>query len=116
MEDVPAAMFTIVLIFIFIISTLMLYSNYLSQVGMIEQKRVASSVAEKIFFDSGGVISGLEGFDNSTGIRVKLINLETGSEAEQGSTGNNSVMGASMAITIFENGKYYPGRIEVYAG
>ena len=116
MEDIPAAMFTIVLIFVFLLSVFMMYSNYLSQVSMIEQKRAASSIAEKIFFDSGGVISGLSGFENSTSVKVKLINLETGSEAIQGSNGNVSVMSASLAITIFQGGKYYPGRLEVYAG
>ena len=119
-EELPAALFAIILLLIFLTSSLAAYSNYYSRAGFIEQERIASSLAQKILSDSQGVVSNPDSVlaqHELQNARIELRNLETGQTWARGSIeGLRDVAASSLALLIESGEKYYPGRVDVYVG
>ena len=112
-EDLPAIIFIIILVMFFIFSVFNLYSDYFGELDLIENERIANSVANKLFLESGGVVDDPENFVLFDKANILVINLETGENWGTSSTGNQTSV--SSFITLVKLGKiYYPGRVEVY--
>jgi hypothetical protein len=112
-EDLLAIFCIAILIMFFIFSVFNLYSDYFGELDLIENERIANSVANKLFLESGGVVDDPENFVLFDKANILVINLETGENWGTSSTGNQTSV--SSFITLVKLGKiYYPGRVEVY--
>ncbi|MEM5804232.1 MAG: hypothetical protein QXU82_00030 [Candidatus Aenigmatarchaeota archaeon] len=123
-EEVFAVIFIIALIFVFIMSVLGAYTNYLNMQETISSGRIASELAESMFFSNQGIIteeacqSLNRTYGNLSNVRIDILyrqenglkNCSAGSVAE----GDQAV--ASMPLLIAADGKYYPGKVRVHVG
>ena len=119
-EELPVTIFAIILLFIFLVSGLMSYSNYYSRAALVEQERVASSLAQKVLADNNGVISDPDSVlaqYQLESTRFEIKNLESGNTWAKGSTeGMRDVAASSLAVLIESGGNLYPGKVSVYVG
>jgi len=124
-EELFAVIFIIALIFVFIMSVLGVYSNYLKLQETISSSRIASEIAEGIFFGNAGVMSEAACLDlnktygNLTGVRIDILyrrenGLKNCSAGAVGAGSGQSV--GSMPLLVVGGGNYYPGKVKVYVG
>ena len=119
-EELPATLFAIILLFIFLASTLTAYSNYYSRAAFVEKERAAGSLAYKILTENQGIISDPNSVlaqYNIQNTRIEISDLEQGLNWSRGNTGNaTSTAVSSLALLIKSGESYHPGRIKVYVG
>ncbi len=118
-EDVPATLFVVILLVVFLLSVLHTHGNYFGSVNFIQQKRIASSVAEDISLLTSAVENPddfVKQFDK-TGVIVEIINEGTGriSKSSQ-KTFTRTAAVSSAALLIKEGNIFYPARVDVYVG
>jgi hypothetical protein len=117
-EDLPATIFTIILIMVFVFSVFHSYSEFFTRMDYVEQERTAAVIAEKIFFDNDGIVvveDVLGVTDKFENIQINITNLETGDKYGRGEvTGSVSV--SNVVMLIIKNGRYYPSEVGVYVG
>ena len=124
-EEVFAVIFIIALIFVFIMSVLGVYTNYLAMQQTIASSRIASELAESVFFSNAGVVSEAwcqdlnRTYGNLSDVRIDILyrqenglkNCSAGSVTEGGS---QSV--GAMPLLVVSGSKYYPGKVKVHVG
>ncbi|MFQ5647627.1 MAG: hypothetical protein ACE5FW_00135 [Candidatus Aenigmatarchaeota archaeon] len=120
-EELPATLFAIILLFVFLGATLVSYSNFYSRAAFIEQERTASSLAQKILAETGGIVTSPQAFLDQYKLqntRINITDLDTGFVwSSPGSTeGLESVAASSLALLIGSGSAYHPGRVDVYVG
>jgi len=123
-EELFASLFVIFLVFAFIFSAIGVYSNFVEGQSTLYAERTASSLAERFYFENNGHITESEckniqntyGSLNNTAIRIVYWkdDVEYSCETRMLDTRSQSV--SSMPIIVTENGKMYPGRIDVIVG
>jgi len=122
-EDIPAILFVMVLLVVFILSILHSYNSYFGSVNLMQQKRIASSIAESIAFNTKVVedpTNFVKSFDK-TGIRVDINNTVPGKVcsgicSSSGKTFQRNALISSAAFLIKDGNNFYPARVDVYVG
>ena len=119
-EDLPAILFVVILIVVFLISILYSYGNYFNSINLIQQQRIASSIVEKVAFENKIVSDPpalLKSFDLN-GIFLNITNTGNGTSWSSTRTFLQSRVVSSAAILIYDDStkKLFPGRIEAYVG
>jgi p-aminobenzoyl-glutamate transporter AbgT len=118
-EDLPATIFTIILIMIFVFSVFNSYSDFFSKMDYVEQERTAAVIAEKILFDNDGLLVDVADTvnmaDRFENVQINVTNLVTDEVYSKGNVvGDVSV--SNVVMLILEDGKYYPSEVGVYVG
>ena len=98
-EELFASVLIVVLTFIFIISLHGFYSNYLSKQSQVESDRIASSISEKIFFETGGRINDCGYLDNY-GLNNICVEIENCNDCSNFLRNLNKVSSSSMPILL----------------
>lgn len=116
-EDLPAILFVMILLVAFLISILHAYGIFFNSTNLMQEKRIASSIAENV---SAGVVitdpqAVADSFDR-TGVYVKIYNLELDEDFGAEKDFQNSDVISSAAILIEKGGKLYPGRVDAHVG
>jgi hypothetical protein len=122
-EDLFAAVFVVLLIVGFIASVNAAYGKWVESQAFIYSARAASSVAERLFYNSNGVVTSdcntLANQWNLTSVHFKLMWWE-GNDRKECSFGqlNASTIQSvsSMPMLIGKDGRFYPGRVDVAVG
>ncbi|MEM5814288.1 MAG: hypothetical protein QXD77_00535 [Candidatus Aenigmatarchaeota archaeon] len=123
-EELFASFFVIALVFVFTFSAIGVYGNFMEGQAQLYAERSASSVAEKLFFDNNGYLtlsdcSNLNRTYNAmNNTAIAIIYWEGGLEKRcaSGSLDVRSLSVSSMPVTVVDDGKYYPGRIDAMVG
>lgn len=119
-EDLPAILFVMILLVAFLISILHAYGIFFGSTNLIQEKRIASSIAENI--STKVVVSEpqavADSFNGKKGIYVKIYNLDVPGlsplTTEKDFSKSDAV--ASAAILIEKAGILYAGRVDVHVG
>ncbi|MFQ6010218.1 MAG: hypothetical protein ACE5J7_03815, partial [Candidatus Aenigmatarchaeota archaeon] len=84
-EELFAVLFVIALIFVFVVSVIGVYANYVQMQETISSSRIASSIVEGIFFNNSGTIA--EGcsqinmeYGNLEDVKVEVLYWKDGQE------------------------------------
>ncbi len=124
-EDVPATLFVVLLLVVFILSVLHTHGNYFGSVNFIQQKRIASSVAENISLMTKVVDMDpqtfVDQFKDKLGIVVELNNTDPPSKIYPSGDKNSftktaAVSSAALLIRDIDDGEFHPARVDVYVG
>jgi hypothetical protein len=122
-EDLFAAVFVVLLIVGFIASVNAAYGKWVESQTFIYSARAASSVAERLFYNSSGVVtsdcSALATQWNLTSVQFKLTWWEgsfpsTCSFGQLNASISQSI--SSMPVLVGKGGRFYPGRVDVAVG
>ena len=108
-EELPAALFTMVLVFIFLLAVFQSYSGFLSRAGFLERERAAGSAAALI---AGSGVVQPDSLEPLAGMRLALSTGEW--NLTLGETSGKNTGASSLAVLVLENGEYLPGRLTVY--
>lgn len=120
-EELFVSVFVIILVFVFIFSTIGVYSKFIEGQTLLYAERTASSLAEKIYFDYAGQmdeqsckqIANLYNFE-SVAISIVYWKGDTKYVCKSGKIEDtHTQVVSSMPILITSGGKFYPGRIDV---
>lgn len=119
-EELPATLMTVILLFIFITASISMYTGFFQKMGIVERERAASSMTEFAFYsgarDADNIIAI---FENRTGIRAVITDLETNGIRSVGSIENaSSASVSSVPIMLYDSaeGRYHLGRVDAYVG
>lgn len=108
-EEIPAALFTMVLVFMFLVFSFQAYAGFLSRASFLERER-AAMVAASLTSGSGVIYP--ESLEAIAGKRLVLVTESW--NRTWGEAAGERVGASSLAVLVLENGDYLPGRIEVY--
>ncbi len=121
-EELFAVIIVIILIFVFVFSTISIYNKYISGQQLLYAERVASSLAEKVYFENNGVIAesacqSIVNKYNLTDISVNITYFKDGIKG-CGITNENSSVSKAVATLplLVTDGTFYPAIITVEAG
>ncbi len=119
-EELPAALLTVIMIFLFMTAAISMYTNMLQRIGLVERERAASSISEFIFFsglkDAGSILAMFEG---RTGVKVSITDLERSGVLSIGSIENaSSASVSSLPLLLYNSteGREYLARVDVHVG
>ena len=121
-EELFATLIVIVLIFVFVFSIVGIYNKYIGGQQFLYNERVASSIAERIYFDNNGVIAegscesilSKYGFQNITKtITYYKDGQKTCSSGILTAQVSKSVASLPLLVT---DGKFYPAVLIVEVG
>ncbi len=119
-EELPAALLTVIMIFLFMTAAISMYTNMLQRLGLVERERAASSISEFIFFsglkDAGSILAM---FENRTGVEVSITDLERSNVLSIGSIENaSSASVSSLPLLLYNSteGREYLARVDVHVG
>lgn len=118
-EELPALLFSIVMIMLFISFTLMSYTTYYSNAGYLEGKRAAGTIAEKVFFDNKGILEPATALSYAGGnVKVVLSDTERGITWTNGTLDVNTTAVSSLAVLVYNSSEnsLNPGRLEIHVG
>jgi hypothetical protein len=122
-EDLFAAVFVVLLIVGFIVAVNAAYGKWVESQMFIYSARTASSVAERLFYNSSGVVTqdcnALANQWNLTSVNFKLTWWEGSSPstcAFGGLNASTSQSVSSMPVLVGKEGRFYPGRVDVAVG
>jgi hypothetical protein len=117
-EELPATLLTVILLFIFIAASISMYTGFFQRMGLVERERAASSMTEFVFFsgmqDADSIIAM---FDNKTGTRVVVTDLETSKVSSIGSIENaSSASVSSVPLLLYDpaEGRMHLGRMDAH--
>lgn len=119
-EELVAVLFVMVLLAVFIVFVIYANNRAIADLAWFDAERTASTLAEKLFFDSNGIVNDATTFVAVTNLtypaKIVLTDLERNLSWEHGGTGTaRSVASASAAILVAEpaTGRYRLARLEV---
>jgi hypothetical protein len=115
-EELPAIIIITILLSIFIISLFYSYTIYLNKISYLNQQREATSKTQKIFMETGGIVTEDIINKSTKNMGIKITNLETNKTKSSNNINSTQITTASVSILILENGNYYPGKLDIYVG
>lgn len=122
-EDLFAAVFVVLLIVGFIIAVNAAYGKWVESQAFIYSARAASSVAERLFYNSSGVVTpdcnALANQWNLTSVQFKLTWWESSSPSTctfGNLNASTSQSVSSMPVLVGKDGRFWPGRVDVAVG
>ncbi|MEM7813422.1 MAG: hypothetical protein QW548_00805 [Candidatus Aenigmatarchaeota archaeon] len=120
-EELVAILAVVVLLTVFIVSSVYANSRFLSEQAYLDAQRAASTLVEKLYFESGGIVLDASSFvavaNLTYPVKIVLTDLERNQTWSYGSTGAaKSVASASAAMLILDPAtlRRSPARLEVF--
>jgi hypothetical protein len=123
-EELFASFFVIALVFVFVFSAIGVYGKFMEGQTQLYAERSASSVAEKLFFDSNGYLTLADCASinrtynamNNTALSITYWKNDAEQSCASGGLDVRSLSVSSMPVMIVDGGNYYPGRIDAMVG
>jgi len=117
-ESVIATIMVVMLITVFILAVLQSNNRFIEDGMFTDAQRSASVLAERMFFESGGITGEPENFVSVSlpfPAKIVLTDTERGMNWTSGGTGNaTSAASAAAAMLVYDGGRYYPAILEVF--
>jgi hypothetical protein len=120
-EYLPATLFVLILLFVFIIAMVNVYSVFIDRFEFIEKNRASSTIAEYLFLKTDGIVSDANYIDITGSVENVKIDLKDNFNGSSWSFGNineniTTVTSSTVYILIYDGLEYHPGRVDVFVG